>query len=864
MTFTDYVFEHSGKLDKTAIIHRKKGISYMELCRGIDIAAALCGQGGRESVMVVSENSPLFVKAFYGIIKSGCICVPVNPAAAAEELDYIIGTLEIGKIFADEKLVQKLKEKIGGNGRDITVYTEKDLEVAAAVNAPTGFPNRSADADDEDTAVIMFTSGSTAVPKGVLLSHRNLMCNTASIIEYLNLKADDRMEVVLPFYYCYGTSLLNTHLRCGGSLVINNRFMFPDTVLQDINTYGCTGFAGVPSTFQILMRMTNLKNTATPSLKYITQAGGKLQDTCINELTDTLKNVEIIVMYGQTEATARLSYLPSEFLKTKMGSIGKGIPGTKLEVLDKEGRPVKPGETGEIVATGCNVMKGYLNDEEATKKVLRDGSLYTGDLATVDEDGFIYILAREKNIIKCGGNRVSPKDIENVIVQIPEVVECAVVGVPHEILGEAVKAWVVLKPGANGIDSDYVIRFCTERLEKHKVPRFVEFLAGLPKNSSGKVLYKKLGNNDLLESVIFADQFQKPQAEKEKILTAIIREQLEANEKNENIKKLYSSWNFRASDFSRLEDVPFIPVSMFKDFDLITCEQEDVARVLNSSATTTGKPSRIYLDRDTSRRQSQALATTLKSYLGVKRRPMLIIDSSEVNSREDTLTARGAAVRGICTFGRDICYALKKGSRSSTDLELDLDRILEFQEKHRDEEILVYGFTYIIWSRFVQELRSRGITLSMPNMKLLHSGGWKKLGLQSVGKREFDEATAEVFGTEPESIIDFYGMVEQVGVVFIDCPCGNKHVPDFAEVIIRDVNTLEEVKPGGTGMIEVMSALGTSYPSQAILTEDMGQLVGVDNCGCGRKGKYFRFRSRVQKAEIRGCGDTFAERENGS
>lgn len=492
MTFTDYVFEHSGKLDKTAIIHRKKEISYRELCSGIAIAEGLCGTEGRESVMIVSENSPLFVKAFYGIIKSGCICVPVNPTAAAEELNYIIDALEIGKVFAEEKLVQKLQDKIGRNGRDIIIYTEKDLEEDAEGNTLRGFPDQGTYTDDEDTAVIMFTSGSTAVPKGVMLTHGNLMCNTASIIKYLNLKADDRMEVVLPFYYCYGTSLLNTHLRCGGSLVLNNRFMFPDTVLQDINTYGCTGFAGVPSTFQILLRMTDLKNTVTPSLKYITQAGGKLQDTYINELADTLQGVDIIVMYGQTEATARLSYLPPEFLKTKMGSIGKGIPGTKLEVLNKEDLHVAPGETGEIVATGCNVMKGYLKDQEATREVLRNGSLYTGDLATVDEDGFIYVVAREKNIIKCGGNRVSPKDIENVIVQIPEVVECAVVGVNHEIMGEAVKAWVVLKPGTEGIDCGCVTRFCAERLEKHKVPKLVEFIDAMPKNSSGKVLYKKL------------------------------------------------------------------------------------------------------------------------------------------------------------------------------------------------------------------------------------------------------------------------------------------------------------------------------------------------------------------------------------
>lgn len=482
MTFTDYVFEDSGNLDKTAIIHRDDEISYRELCSGINAAAALCGSSG--SVLVYSENSPLFAMAFYGAIKSGCTCIPVNPTASAGELAYIIETLDVRKTFAEEKLVKKLRSKAGD--RELTIFTEKDLEKEGAASPQARSIN------PEDTAVIMFTSGSTALPKGVMLSHRNLICNTESIIEYLKLTESDRIEVVLPFYYCYGTSLLNTHLRCGGSLVINNRFMFPDTVLQDIDRYSCTGFAGVPSTFQILLRMTDLSKSHIPSLRYITQAGGKLQDACITELADTLKGVDIIVMYGQTEATARLSYLPPEFVRAKMGSIGKGIPGTRLHVLNSEGQQVKPGETGEIAAEGGNVMKGYLNDEEATKEVLRNGLLYTGDIGTVDEDGFIYVLAREKNIIKCGGNRVSPKDIENVIMTMPEVVECAATGVPHDILGEAVKAWVVLRPGTQGVDAETITKRCAETLEKHKVPKYVEFLGSLPKNSSGKVLYKNL------------------------------------------------------------------------------------------------------------------------------------------------------------------------------------------------------------------------------------------------------------------------------------------------------------------------------------------------------------------------------------
>lgn len=368
-------------------------------------------------------------------------------------------------------------------------------------------------------------------------------------------------------------------------------------------------------------------------------------------------------------------------------------------------------------------------------------------------------------------------------------------------------------------------------------------------------------NKDLLEELIFGDQFNRPQADKERLLTEVLRGQLEANMKNENLRKLYDSQGFRPRELESPAVVPFIPVGMFKEFDLMTCSQEEVARVLNSSATTTGRPSRIHLDRGTARRQSQALVSTLKSYLGAERRPLLIIDSSEVNGRQETLTARGAAVRGISSFGRDIGYALRRTGDSQENLELDLQAVLSFQERHRGEEILAYGFTYIIWTRFVRELREKGVSLDMPGLKLLHSGGWKKLTAQSVSKEEFSEGTAAVFGSKPENVMDFYGMVEQVGVVFIDCHCGNKHVPDFSEVIIRDFSTLQEVEPGGRGLIEVMSALGTSYPSQAILTEDVGELAGVDDCPCGRKGKYFRFLSRVQKSETRGCGDTFAEKE---
>jgi len=234
-----------------------------------------------------------------------------------------------------------------------------------------------------------------------------------------------------------------------------------------------------------------------------------------------------------------------------------------------------------------------------------------------------------------------------------------------------------------------------------------------------------------------------------------------------------------------------------------------------------------------------------------------VLDSAESVGSGDQLTARGAAIRGIGNFASSIDYAFR--TLPGGDLSPDFEAIESFFAQHAGSRPLLFGFTFIVWTHFVLEMEQRGAAFAASGATLLHSGGWKKLAAQAVSKEAFNSRTAAVLGCSPQAILDFYGMVEQVGTVFVDCPAGNKHAPAFAGVIVRAPYTLHPVAIGEEGLIEVLSVLPTSYPGQAVITEDLATLIGCDDCPCGRKGSYFRFTKRVERAELRGCGDTFAK-----
>ncbi len=484
MNAIDYFFENTCQLDKPFLIGKEE-ISYRDLYKSYNHLAKWINEmvGTDKYIILLSVNNLFFVKMYLAIIKSGNICIPLDPGIEKENYSYIHDLTNPRLIF----LTREVEKRLELNS-DQAWYP--DTLPSSAEKYTDEIPG--SEFDRERCAEIIFTSGSTGKPKGVMISHKNLIANTSSIVDYLQLTQDDRMLVVLPFYYCYGLSLLHTHLRVGGSIVFNNSFIFLGAVLKSLSDYKCTGFAGVPSHFQILLRKSDsFKQTRFPDLKYVTQAGGKLAPVFIDEFMEAHPEVRFIVMYGQTEATARLSWLPPEEYEKRKGSMGKGIPGVELRVVNEKGELIRPGETGEVIARGDNIMMGYFADEEGTKNAIRNGWLYTGDLGTVDEDGYIYLTARSKEIIKVRGKRISPKEIEAVILALPEVIDCTIEGVEDDIEGEMLKATVtVRKENAESLTREKLIQHCSQHLALFKVPQVYEFKDNLTISATGKKIKK--------------------------------------------------------------------------------------------------------------------------------------------------------------------------------------------------------------------------------------------------------------------------------------------------------------------------------------------------------------------------------------
>ena len=309
----------------------------------------------------------------------------------------------------------------------------------------------------------------------------------------------------------------------------------------------------------------------------------------------------------------------------------------------------------------------------------------------------------------------------------------------------------------------------------------------------------------------------------------------------------------------RVSDLPYLPVGILKSNPPLSfVSEQEVKRTLTSSATTSQAPSRVVLDAETSRRMTKGTVVILRDFIGSARRPYLVVDTSGQTAGRSELGARGAAIQGLQPFATETKYCLR--SDDDGNLALDVELLVEFADKYRDTEVLIYGFTYILWTHLVQPLIAQNMCLNLHKVRILHSGGWKRLQDQAVHKDHFNRQLAQVVGCPSSSIVDFYGMVESVGVIFPDCDQGNKHAPVYSDVIVRDALTLKPVAEGELGIVQVCSVLPTSFPGNLLLTEDMARVVAYDGCACGRRGISFHFAGRVPKAEVRGCGNIDSKR----
>jgi len=489
-----YSFLENSSLNypnNTAIVYWGERINYKTLAKLTGRMGCVLKEYGvkkGDRITLLLDNSINYVISYFAVLKIGGVVVALNPDTTYMELEKILNSCKPKGIITSMACYKYIPELPCIEFKVVEGYVANTLNFNNII-----LDNKERDCDivdvDEknDLAQIIYTSGTTGKPKGVMLTHLNLISNTESIIRYLKLTAEDKVMVILPFFYSYGNSLLLTHIKVGGTLVISHQFVFLNKVLEMMIQEKVTGFAGVPSSYVLLLRKSNIRKLKFPHLKYLTCAGGALSPANIVELKSILPNVDYYAMYGQTEATARLSYLEPHLWKEKLGSAGKAIPGVELKVKNKKGQEVGVGEVGEIVvAKGLNIMKGYWEQPEETKKVLKKDGLHTGDMARIDEEGYIYIIGRKSDMIKTGAYRVSPQEIEEVLSKHKDILECAVVGLPDPILGEVIKAFVVLTDNVH-LDEKELLRFCKKNLPYYKIPTYIEFVTSLPKTKSGKI-----------------------------------------------------------------------------------------------------------------------------------------------------------------------------------------------------------------------------------------------------------------------------------------------------------------------------------------------------------------------------------------
>ena len=500
--------------DKTAFISNDKRLTFSDieiasnrLTHAIDDA----GLAKHDRIAVYLEPSVEVGVSVFAALKAGGVFIVINPQAKANKASYILNDCQVRVLVTNANHLREISGELPKCPHLKTIVLT-DYEKAGegllqseSVNFFSykeildGFPDDRPDKRniDIDLASLIYTSGSTAQPKGVMLTHLNMITAATSVSTYLENTPDDIILNVLPLSFDYGLYQMLMAMKFGGTLVQERSFLYPYETIDLLIKENITGFPIVPTVVAILFKLKNLEEYEFPSLRYISNTAQALPPQYIKNLQKIFRTAKIFSMYGLTECK-RVSYLPPEELKRRPTSVGKAMPNCETYIVDDEGNKVEEaGKIGELVVRGANVMKGYWNQPKQTEEVLKPGPLpgekvlYTGDYFKTDEDGFLYFVARKDNLLKVAGERISPKEIEAVLHGIEGVSEAAIIGVDDEILGQAIKAFVVLTKGVSLTEKD-ITKYCSRHMENFMVPKYVELRDSLPRSSHGKVDKKRL------------------------------------------------------------------------------------------------------------------------------------------------------------------------------------------------------------------------------------------------------------------------------------------------------------------------------------------------------------------------------------
>jgi len=496
--------------DKTALVFGSQRLTFQDIEeKSNQLAHALrdIGVERGDRVAILLDNSVEAVISIFGVLKADAVFSVLSPTIKSKKLAYILNNSEARVLITHRnkfRILQPIVDQLSHLHHTIFAGPKGiDSGLSSSVwdEALSGYKVTKCPAKniDVDLASIIYTSGSTGEPKGVMLTHLNMVSAARSIVTYLENDSNDIILSALPLSFDYGLYQALMASLFGGTLVLERSFLYLFDVIRKIPEERVTGFPLVPTMAAMLLQMEKLDRVDLSSLRYITNTAAALPVDHIKRLQSVFSHVKIYSMYGLTECK-RVSYLPPRELDRRPTSVGRAMPNEEVYIIDKHGQKLGPGHVGELVVRGSNVMKGYWRDPDTTDRVLRPGPypgekvLHTGDLFKMDEDGYLYFVARKDDLIKSRGERVSPREVENTLHQIEGVAEAAVIGVADEILGQAIKAFIISNDHGQ-LTEKHVIAHCTKNLEYFMVPKYVEFVTSFPRTSTGKIDKKELNKS---------------------------------------------------------------------------------------------------------------------------------------------------------------------------------------------------------------------------------------------------------------------------------------------------------------------------------------------------------------------------------